>query len=434
MPRYAVGAAQPAAQPAQPAVQPAPPPLVLALPSPPGLTFDTVVVQPEGHSIGVTLPKFMLPDGRNASQPIVTYVPQRFLEIILFQRYDGGSSGAVHKIIQLAGLGATAWTINAKAVRDNELSQAHADFMLNQYKQLLPTSNDPLLANRTRNIVLLPIAAAAAVCRGRGRSPATTAFLRACAPNDLPRSWEVQEQAEAHQARGEHDLLLNDQLVEAEDADADVSFEAELRAGGFSSFTQKIDDEKSHDYAIKAGQIGAKLKREGDMYTAFRVSPLEARRASTAVADKTAKADLQNYYRFLGFLKLKSKLPLNVHYSLDLLTHASASQWVADWVEFMKEERALAFSSMGNYINSLFGIASYVWDSEDFEVSDAVADAPHTVLDALLNTRSQCESLAKEAGLYADKRGGWSALSASPQTMRPELITHLTRCVGGLAQ
>ena len=54
-----------------------------------------------------------------------------------------------------------------------------------------------LLANRTRNIVLLPVATAAAVCRIRGRSPAATAFLRACAPNEIPRSWEIQDEAEA---------------------------------------------------------------------------------------------------------------------------------------------------------------------------------------------------------------------------------------------
>ena len=273
----------------------APPPQ--ALPSPPGLTYDTVVVQPEGTD-GITLPKFLLPDGRSPRRPLVTYVPQRFLEIVLFQRYDGGSSGAVHKIIGLSGLGATAWTINAAAVLDGELSQAHSQFIFDKYKELLPTSGDPLLANRTRNIVLIPVATAASVCRGRGRSPATTAFLRACAPNEVPRSWEIQEQAEAQGAQGEEDLLLTDELDEAEDADADVapSFEAELRAGGgFSSFTQKWDDEKSHDYAIKGHQLGALLKKEGDTYIAFKVSPLEARRASTAVADKTAQADLQNY-------------------------------------------------------------------------------------------------------------------------------------------
>ena len=93
--------------------------------------------------------------------------------------------------------------------------------------------------------------------------------------------------------------------------------------------------------------------------------------------------------------------------SLALLTHVSAPEWVAGWVDWMRDERKLAFSSMANYANSLFSISSYVFDSEAFEIADAVRNASHTILDALVNTRSQCESLAKEHGLYSVKRGGW---------------------------
>ena len=150
-----------AAEPNAAVAQPAAPPPPLALPSPPGLTYDSVVVQPEGDPIGVTVPKFLLPDGRNARRPMVTFVPQRFLEIVLFQRYDGGSSGAVHKIIQNAGIGGAAWTINAAAILNGELSPAHSQFIFETYKELLPTSGDPVLANRTRNVVLLPVSVAA---------------------------------------------------------------------------------------------------------------------------------------------------------------------------------------------------------------------------------------------------------------------------------
>ena len=40
----------------------------------------------------------------------------RYVEIVLFNRYDGGSSGAISKILNKNGLGSTAWTINAAAV------------------------------------------------------------------------------------------------------------------------------------------------------------------------------------------------------------------------------------------------------------------------------------------------------------------------------
>eukprot|EP00964_Phaeocystis_antarctica_P164408 scaffold142441_cov130-Phaeocystis_antarctica.AAC.1 len=71
----------------------------------------------------------------------------------------------------------------------------------------------------------------------------------------------------------------------------------------------------------------------------------------------------------------------------------------------MRDARDLAFSSMANYLSSLYSLATFVFDSDDFEVADAVADAPHTVLNACVNLRSQCEALAKEKGLYSEKRG-----------------------------
>ena len=51
-------------------------------------------------------------------------------------------------------------------------------------------------------------------------------------------------------------------------------------------------DEQSHDYAIKPNQLGAKLEGEARTYIAFKISPLEARRASTAVVETTEGAEL----------------------------------------------------------------------------------------------------------------------------------------------
>lgn len=61
----AAAALQPTVGPQQAAPQ--------VLPSLPDLTYDTVVVQPEGTD-GITLPKFLLPDGRSPRHPLVTYV------------------------------------------------------------------------------------------------------------------------------------------------------------------------------------------------------------------------------------------------------------------------------------------------------------------------------------------------------------------------
>ena len=407
MPRHSAGrapaGAQPAAAPpgAQPpaqqrvAAQAPPPPPPAGLPSPQGIVFDTVLVQPEGGT-DLTVPRFTLPDGRSASQAQVTWLPQRYVEMVLFNRTDGGSSGAVYKLLGKVGLGSTAWLINAAAVTNAELSQVHADFILATFKDLLPSNSDVVLGGRTRNVTLIPLASAASICRTRGRSPATIAFLRACAPQEVPRSWQLQEQADALE-EDEADPLLEDDLAEAEDADADVAFADQLQAGGFASYNATAADEtNAREYGLKASDIPANLKREADKYIAFKVEPLEARRASTAVAETTAQSDLNSYYRFLGFLQLKRLIPADVlHLSLSLLAHPSAADWVSAYLTFMKDERKLAFSSMANYLSSLYSLATFVFDSDDFDVPDAVADAQHTVLTACVNLRSQCEALGQ---------------------------------------
>ena len=402
-------------------MQPVPPPALpqqappVGLPSPTGITFDTVLVQPEGGT-SLTVPRFTLADGRSARRANVTYVPQRYLEMLLFHRTDGGSSGAVYKILNQNGLGATSWVTNTAAVTKDELSQAHVDFIQNKFKEFMPTNSDAILSGRIRNVTLLPIASAAAVCRIRGKSPEAMAFLRACAPSQLPRSWELQAQAEALE-EDEVDVVLEDDLAEAEDADADVAFAHELQGGGFASYNATAADEtNAREYGLKASEIPANLSREADKYIAFKVEPLEARRASTAVVETTAQSDLNSFYRFLGFLKLKRLIPAEVlHLSLSLLAHPSAADWVGKYLAFMKDERKLAFSSMANYLSSLYSLATFVFDSDDFEVVDAVADASHTVLNACVNLRSQCEALAKEKGLYSEKRGGNPNSSPDPK-------------------
>ena len=47
---------------------------------------------------------------------------------------------------------------------------------------------------------------------------------------------------------------------------------------------------------VKTSEIPANLMGEADKYIAFKVEPLEARRASTAVVESTAQSDLNSYY------------------------------------------------------------------------------------------------------------------------------------------
>ena len=107
---------------------------------------------------------------------------------------------------------------------------------------------------------------------------------------------------------------------------------------------------------------------------------MEARRATTAVAEVTATANLDSYYRFLGFLRLKNLVPHGVHLSLNLLAHPSAPDWISRYGAFMKDDRALAYSTMANYLSSLYSLSLYVFESTDnFDVPDAVRNTDHTV-------------------------------------------------------
>ena len=63
----------------------------------------------------------------------------------------------------------------------------------------------------------------------------------------------------------EADPVLEDDLAEAEDADADVSFADEFRAGGFASYNATAADEThAREYGLKPPDIPANLSREAD--------------------------------------------------------------------------------------------------------------------------------------------------------------------------
>ena len=79
------------------------------------------------------------------------------------------------------------------------------------------------MLGRIRNCTILPLAAAATVVRAFGRSPASMAWLRALS-QPVSQAWELREDQEANDAASEVDLLLNEELD-------DANFEAdEVRA------------------------------------------------------------------------------------------------------------------------------------------------------------------------------------------------------------
>ena len=107
---------------------------------------------------------------------------QRHLEILLYQRFDGGSSGAIWKALNNSGLQSTSLNASRKAVDDDFLLQEELAQIMSVFKLNLPAECcDPSQLGRIRSATLLPLATAASVCRQYGRSTASMAWLRAFA-------------------------------------------------------------------------------------------------------------------------------------------------------------------------------------------------------------------------------------------------------------
>ena len=71
--------------------------------------IDLFRVEMPGDAPGFTLPRLQLRDRRAAGQPMLHWVFQRHLESTLYGRgADGGTSGAIWKILNSTGLGSTA--------------------------------------------------------------------------------------------------------------------------------------------------------------------------------------------------------------------------------------------------------------------------------------------------------------------------------------
>jgi hypothetical protein len=78
-----------------------------------------------------------LPDRRAAGNPMLRFCFQRQLEHVLYGRSEG-SSGPIWKLMNGAGLGASALQVNKAAVTRGILTQAEFDKLMETFKLSLP--------------------------------------------------------------------------------------------------------------------------------------------------------------------------------------------------------------------------------------------------------------------------------------------------------
>ena len=261
---------------------------------------------------GITVPRLSLRDRRAAGHRQLHWIYQRHLENVLYKRDgDGGTSGAIWKILNHTGLGSTALQVNGSAVANGQVTQAEYNEIVARFK-LSTDGLDPCSKGRIRSCTLLPIATAAAVCRTYGRSDESVAFLRLF-NQPVPEAWELREQAEEDAARGEHDLLLQEQLeslgqeLELEDVD---SFEQELQQ--MHPFTADADEEtrmKAYAMANPPSMLTTEMKH----YVVARTTVLDGRRSGSAVVSATVEGDTQSVLRFFGYLQRTHRVPDGAH-------------------------------------------------------------------------------------------------------------------------
>ena len=239
---------------------------------------------------GFSLPVVDMRDRRsNGNPPLVRWVYQKHLEIVLFNTY--GQNSAVWKLLHQASLGRTTLTCDRAAVNASLLTDGEFAALLTIFKEALSAELvDPCSRNKIRSFVLVPIAAASAVCRLYGRNEASMAFLRAL-NQPIPQLWEMEAQAEADAANLETDLVLLDAIDEHGYEAEEMTFAEELTTE--APFVSTAEDEtKLKQYALTP--VPSVLRSELDTYIRHRCATFAAKRSGAAVVSATAEHDTQS--------------------------------------------------------------------------------------------------------------------------------------------
>ena len=274
---------------------------------------------------GFSLPVVSVRDRRsNGNAPLIRWVYQKHLEIVLFNTY--GQNSSVWKLLHQASLGRTTLSCDRAAVNAGLLTDAEFGALLTIFKEALSAELlDPCSRNKIRSFVLVPLAAASAVCRLYGRSEASMAFLRAVS-QPIPQIWEMEAQAEADAANGEADLVLLDAIDEHGYEAEQMTFAEELTTEAPFAPTA-ADETKLKQYALSP--VPSILRSELDSYIRHRCATFAAKRSGAAVVSATAEHDTQSLLKCARAQADQTDRP---HPQTRLRHHASAiAGFTAGW-------------------------------------------------------------------------------------------------------
>ena len=384
----------PHAQAPEQAPSPQPPP-VRAVP------YDMVRVEGVLDG-GFSIPRISLRERRPGHPTMLRWCLQRHVESILYSRFDGGSTGALWRILNETGLSRTSLTCNNASVQMGILTSAEQAEILSLFRQTSFRDIDPCSLGRVRSCTLLPIATVACICRSFGRSPASMALLRALAQS-IPESWELAAEREALAEDDEVDLLLEEAL-DAQDFEAeDMSFSDELI--GMQGFQPDKQDEAKMKNAVLERPSSLLVSELGG-YIAYRTEAFAARRAGGAVVSLTSESDKQSLLRFYGWLHRANHTPDDAYLYLSLLARADLGDLVEKYARWLRDDQQLRYSTLANYLNGLIAVISYVYATVGLP-DDTLAMDP-TPLAMVINLRGQAETQSKTENMFEKRIGGWA--------------------------
>ena len=339
---------------------------------------------------GFSMPVIDLRDRRNSGHPpLIRWVYQKHLEIILFRSY--GESGAVWKLLHQASLGRTTLACDRAAVNGGVISDAELKAILDTFKQALPADMvDPCSRNKIRSCVLIPLAAASAICRLYGRSEASMSFLRAV-NQPIPQLWQMEAEAEANAANLESDLVLLDKIDDHGYEAEEMSFAEELTME--APFTPTVEDEtKLKQYALSP--VPSVLKGELDAYIRHRCAVFASKRSGAAVVSATAEHDTQSLLKFYGWMARFNKVPQGQLLLLALLGRREIGDLAQQFAEWLVSNQGVRYSTISNYLSGLIGCMNCVCCPDPPPVlatrprNTPCAAAQHAI-NALLDDRSR---------------------------------------------
>ena len=182
---------------------------------------------------------------------------------------------------------------------------------------------------------IVPVSIVVAALTAYGRCEQSVALLRAM--DQLPRVWALTLEQEQNRARLEEDLVLNDEIADAEEH-APSHLAAEL-AVMVPFVLDKDDEDVSNSWSLS--RIPDSLTRELASFVKYRQEALNIHRQGSAVVPITCENDKGTCLRFLGYLSAEKEIQpgFGVFAKVDL------SQWVSDWINALKD-RGLKFSSL----------------------------------------------------------------------------------------